>query len=282
MIGVRSRSNPAWQRLSPNAEGLLSRLRAAGNATYLCDSAVALQKIIEMSAGHTKRTAAYRDVAAYPLAEAARYLRLPLATLRSWVLGRRYPTAEGGAQFPPLIQPASRHPPLLSFSNLIEAHVLRSLRTEHGVSVKELRTALNYAEKTLGIDRLLLREELRTDAGRVFLDRYRDLIDLSASGQLAMRQVFQEHLKRVEWASSKFPVRLYPFISTVAPSEDRPIAIDPTIAFGRPIVLRRGISTAAIAERIDAGETVDDLAADYELSRSEIEQAALYEHERAA
>jgi uncharacterized protein (DUF433 family) len=123
---------------------------------------------------------------------------------------------------------------------------------------------------------------LRTDAGQIFLDRYRDLIDLSASGQLAMRQVFQEHLKRVEWGSSKFPVRLYPFISNAAPSQERPIAIDPTIAFGRPILLRRGISTSAIAERIDAGETVNDLAADYELSRSEIEQAALYEHERAA
>lgn len=97
-----------------------------------------------------------------------------------------------------------------------------------------------------------------------------------------MRQVFQEHLKRVEWGSSKFPVRLYPFISNAAPSQERPIAIDPTIAFGRPILLRRGISTSAIAERIDAGETVNDLAADYELSRSEIEQAALYEHERAA
>ena len=72
----------------------------------------------------------------------------------SWVLGRRYPTAEGHAEFPPLIRPASRRPPLLSFSNLIEAHVLRSLRTEHGVSVKALRSALDHAENALGINRL--------------------------------------------------------------------------------------------------------------------------------
>ena len=38
-------------------------------------------------------------------------------------------------------------PPLLSFANLIEAHVLRSLRTEQGVTVKALRSALIYAEK---------------------------------------------------------------------------------------------------------------------------------------
>jgi hypothetical protein len=136
------------------------------------------------------------------LAEAARYLRLPAATLRSWVLGREYPTAEGGGEFPPLIRPVSKSPPLLSFPNLIEAHVLRSLRTEHGVPVKALRSALAYAEKTLGIDRLLLRPELRANAGKIFLDRYGELMDLSASGQLAMRQLFNEHLKRIELAAS--------------------------------------------------------------------------------
>lgn len=218
-----------------------------------------------------------REVAAYTLAEAARYTRLPVATLRSWVLGREYPTAEGRGRFPPLIRPASRRPPLLSFSNLVEAHVLRSLRTEHGVSVKALRKALAYAEKALGVDRLLLRPELRAEAGRLFLDRYGELIELSASGQLAMRRLLEEHLKRVEWDSSKFPVRLYPFIFAGGPSEERSIVIDPRVSFGRPVVARSGVSTSAIAERIDAGETVEDIAADYDLDASEIEQAALYE-----
>ena len=230
-----------------------------------------------MSVNHRKAAASDRDFAAYTLAEAARYLRLPAATLRSWVLGRQYPTADGSGQFPPLMRPASRRPPLLSFSNLIEAHVLRSLRTDHGVPVKALRGALAYAERTLGIDRLLLRPELRPEAGKVFLNRYGGLIELSASGQLAMHRLFAEHLKRVEWDSSRFPVRLYPFLSAAAPSEARPIVIDPRIAFGRPVVQRKGISTSAIAERIDAGETVDDIATDYELGPSEIEQAIVYE-----
>lgn len=165
---------------------------------------------------------------------------------------------------------------MLSFSNLIEAHVLRSLRTEHGVSVKALRSALAYAEKKLGIDRLLLRPDLRAHAGKVFLDRYGELIDLSASGQLAMRRLLAEHLKRVEWDSTNFPIRLYPFLWPT-PSEERAIVIDPRIAFGRPVVARKGISTSAIADRIDAGESLDDIAADYDLGLSEIEQAVLYE-----
>jgi uncharacterized protein (DUF433 family) len=218
-----------------------------------------------------------REAPAYTLAEAARYVRLPTATLRSWVLGRQYPTAQGKADFPPLIRPASKTPPWLSFSNLIESHVLRALRTEHGVSVKELRRALSYAERQLGIDRLLLRPELRADAGRVFLHRYGELIELTASGQLAMRRMFDEHLKRIEWDASRFPIRLYPFLSTSAPGAERSIVIDPRIAFGRPVVASRSVSTSTIAERLDAGESVKDIAEDYDLAQSEIEQAVVYE-----
>ncbi|MGH8672175.1 MAG: hypothetical protein ACREUA_09135 [Burkholderiales bacterium] len=188
-----------------------------------------------------------RDQPAYGLAEAARYLKLPAATLRSWVVGRAYPKGEIVARFQPLIKPARKQPPLLSFYNLIEAHVLRSLRTEHGVAIRELRKAIKYAERTLKIERLLLNRDLRTHAGQVFLDEYGKLINLSTSGQLAMRRLLEEHLRRVEWDNWQFPVRLYPYVST-EPTAARPIVIDPSIAFGRPVVLRAGVSTGAIAE----------------------------------
>lgn len=216
-----------------------------------------------------------RSQPAYGLAEAARYLKLPAATLRSWVVGRPYPKANGVGHSRPLIHPPKKQPLLLTFWNLIEAHVLRSLRTEHGVSIKDVRKALSYAERAEDIHRLLLHKDLRTNAGKLFLQKYGELIDLSASGQLAMRRLFEEHLKRVEWDEWQFPVRLYPFVS--GETDRRPIAIDPKIAFGRPVVLRAGVSTGIIAERIDAGETVADLADDYNLSLSEIEEAILYE-----
>lgn len=217
-----------------------------------------------------------RDQAAYGVAEAARYLKLPSATLRSWVVGRAYPKGETVAKFQPLIKPARKEPTVLSFYNLVEAHVLRSLRTDHGVAIRELRKAINYAERELKIERLLLSKDLSTHAGKLFLEKYGELINLTASGQLAMRRLLEEHLKRVEWDDWKFPVRLYPYVST-EPTVSRPIAIDPGIAFGRPVVLRAGVSTEAIAERIDAGETVDALAEDYDLKPEEIEEAVLYE-----
>jgi uncharacterized protein (DUF433 family) len=160
---------------------------------------------------------------------------------------------------------------------LIEAHVLRALRTDHGVSVKDVRTALRYAQGELGIQRLLLRRELCSEGGELFLERYGQLISLSASGQIAMKRVLDEHLKRVDWDEWQFPIRLYPFLTAETTAAEKPIAIDPKIAFGRPILRSRGVTTEAIAERIDAGESIDDLAADYDLDLEKIEQAAVYE-----
>jgi uncharacterized protein (DUF433 family) len=217
-----------------------------------------------------------RDQAAYTVTEAARYLRLPLATLRSWTIGREYPRSGERARFAPLIRPAHRSPTQLSFYNLIEAHVLRSLRVEHGVQIRAVRDAVRFAEKSLAIDRLLLRRDLRAHAGEVFIEKYGELVNLTASGQLAMRRLLEEHLKRIEWDEWQFPVRLYPFTATES-AASRTIAIDPEIGFGRPVVLRAGISTGTIAERVDAGEKVADLAEDYGLSAAEIEEAILYE-----
>lgn len=218
-----------------------------------------------------------RNQPAYSVAEAARYLKVAPATLRSWVAGRPYPKGDGTAHSSPLIKPAKRPPPTLSFWNLIEAHVLRSLRTDHGVSMDALRRAINYAQRSLGVDRLLLSPELRTDAGKLLLERYGQLIELSASGQIAMRHMFNEHLDRVEWDEWKFPVRLYPFTAGSTSSAARPITIAANVAFGRPVLVQGGISTSAIAERIDAGESVTDLAEDYDLNIDQIEEAVLYE-----
>jgi uncharacterized protein (DUF433 family) len=193
------------------------------------------------------------------------------------VVGRPYPAAGATRTFAPLIRPAQKHPLVLSFWDVIEAHVLRALRTDHGVPVKALRDALEYAESALGIEKLLLRQDLLTRAGHVLLERYGSLIDLSASGQLAMRKVFEAHLRRVEWDSDSLPLRLFPFVSADGAGAERAIAIDPCVAFGRPTIQRAGVSTEAIARRLDAGESVEALADDYDLTPAEIEQAVVYE-----
>jgi hypothetical protein len=71
---------------------------------------------------------------------------------------------------------------------------------------------------------------------------------------MAMREVLQMHLRRIEYDKMDLPVRLYPFIhSKPDPEPTGPVVIDPNISFGRPIIHRIGVPTALIAERFNAG-----------------------------
>jgi uncharacterized protein (DUF433 family) len=217
----------------------------------------------------------------YSFSEASLYLKIPQPTLRSWFKGRTYPRTSGKNEgyFKPLLKLPDKNHQLISFNNLIEAYVLRSLRVEHDVKIKAVRSALDYSQKQLKISRLLLSSALLTNAGELFLDRYGELINLTKSGQIMLREVFEEHLKRIEWNNSQIPIRLYPFIGY---DDNKEIVIDPLIRFGKPMIARKSISTSAIVERIDAGESIEFVADDYGLAPQEVRLAMRYEKRLAA
>ncbi len=49
--------------------------------------------------------------------------------------------------------------------------------------------------------------------------------------------------------------------------------IDPRVTFDRPVLAGTGIPTAVLADRYKAGESMGDLADDYECERDLIEEA---------
>ena len=219
-----------------------------------------------------------RELPAYSIGDAARYLRVPATTLRSWFAGRTYPRQQGGpGSFKPLLAPAGDETGRLSFLNLVEAHVLRALRTQHGVPIRAVRPALEHAGKVLGIAHVLLSDALLTSAGEIFLEQYGELINLSRSGQFAMRKVLEAHLRRVERDERHIPVRLYPFLTARDERDARSVVIDPAISFGRPVVAGSGITTSMLAQRVDAGESIEHLAHDYGIEPRLIEDAIVFE-----
>lgn len=211
------------------------------------------------------------------MASAARHVGISPSTLRSWVVGRPYQTTVGESYSEPLIERPISGDPRLSFSNLVEAHVLRSLRTGHDVRMSAVREALNYAEKKFKIKRLLLSEELRTAAGKLFIERLGKIIDLTQSGQIAMAEVFMGHLQRIDRGIAGRPLRLFPVIASLGFRSAQIVTIDPKMAFGRPFIAGKGVRTSTIVERLDANEPRDVVAADYGLNDSEIDAAILYE-----
>jgi uncharacterized protein (DUF433 family) len=91
-----------------------------------------------------------------------------------------------------------------------------------------------------------------------------------------MREVLKGYLERVAWEDDQLAA-YYPFVGLPGRSDERPIAIKPLVAFGRPIVARRSITTAVITDRLDTGESIAALAADYDLELTEVEAAIIYE-----
>jgi uncharacterized protein (DUF433 family) len=208
----------------------------------------------------------------YSVAAAARYIPgLSTSTLRSWVLGRTYP-AEGVTRFfEPLIPLAEGR---LSFVNLVEAHVLLALRKQHQLKIRAVRVALDYAQRELRLDHLLARRELLVAPGNLFLDRFGELINLSKAGQLALRSVLEAHLQRVSFDDQGRPIRLFPFLPLG--DDRREIAIDPRLAFGRPLLIERGVTVEALVDRVNAGESVHAIAEDYGLEETTVERAITY------
>jgi uncharacterized protein (DUF433 family) len=225
----------------------------------------------------TKSPTAERDdvghLASYSIPEAAHYLRIPPATLRSWVLGRLYPTASGKGFFKPPIEIADSKRRLLSFTNLVEVHVLWAIRREHEIPLKKVRWALTFLVDRFEARHPLATHRFETDGADLFVSKVGDLINASREGQLAMREMLSAHLKRVEWSTTGVAVRLYPFTRKEARDEPKAVMIDPQVGFGRPVLVGTGIPTAIIAERFKAGEQPDELARDYGREPSEILEA---------
>jgi hypothetical protein len=106
------------------------------------------------------------------VAEAAHYLRMPEATLRSWVVGRLYPAAGASKRSRPLIHLDDPNWQYLSFINLVEAHVLAAIRRRHGVMLPKVRRALDYVQRQFRLDRPLINQAFQTDGLDLFVERY--------------------------------------------------------------------------------------------------------------
>jgi uncharacterized protein (DUF433 family) len=218
----------------------------------------------------------------YFLSEAAYYLRLPVATIRGWVLGRDYLTVNGLAHASPLVELADKKRHLLSFTNLVELHVLASIRRVHRLKPKPVRQAINYLRKTFKSDHPLLDRQMLTDGKSLFIEQYKELVNISENGQMHIKEMLDASLKRIEWDEKHIPIRFFPFTRSSVNDAPQLVVIDPRVRFGKPCITGTGIPTGIVAERHTAGDSVALLTKDYGRSSEEIEEALRYESRTAA
>lgn len=225
-----------------------------------------------------------RMVPAYTIADAAHLAGVPEPTLRSWVSGRSYPTQQGSGHFAPLIERPKSDSPLLSFVNVIEAHVLAAIRRVNGVPLRNGRPALDYVRAHFHSPHPLAERIFETDGVDLLVRQFGEVINASKGGQIAMRDFIEAHLARIEHDVQGQAVKLFPFVrrrDDILPAEikgePKLIMVDPRIAFGKPVLRGSGIPTAAIADRFQAGESISSIFRDYDREPEEIEEALRYE-----
>lgn len=206
-----------------------------------------------------------REQLAYSPAEIAHYIAVPVSTVRYWCLGRHH--------YASLIEPAQKQPLLLSFIDLVELHVLGAIRRRHGVSMPNVRSALDYVEREIGVSHPLANYRFRTDGVSLFVDHYDQLINASQKGQTGMREILDAALVRVEWDSRDQPVRLFPYTRKDTAQTAKLIVIDPTVCGGRAVIDRTRIAVEVVAERFKAGDSIQDLVSDYGCAPEVIQEA---------
>jgi uncharacterized protein (DUF433 family) len=210
------------------------------------------------------------EVPNYTIEEASRWLHVPLATMRYWVIG------EQGAA--PLTTIFSRRPVLLSFKNLVECFVLEGLRNTHGLSLQAIRRSIEDLRYSKGSKFPLADYQLSTLGDSVYLeDEKEPLIKLASQGQQGFKEILNPFLKRVERNTEGIAHTLFPFTRKryLRAPENAPrcVVIDPKVSFGMPVLINSRISTAFLLSRNKGGASIPKLATDYGRSEAEIEEA---------
>jgi uncharacterized protein (DUF433 family) len=214
-----------------------------------------------------------RDIPAYSFREVGLSIGVPTSTVRAWCIGQ--------SNFKALLHlPAEVH--ALSFFNLIEMQVIAELRREYSVSMGRVRAALQFLADHVPVRHPLVEKELSvTPNQRVYIVHDGRYIDISSGGQWPLDAVVRNLLRRVtrgrKGIVSFFPRVAVPQSVAIDADEYAPIAIDPEICFGRPVIAGTGIPTDVIADRHRGGDSVKEIAEDYDLAEDKIAAALTFE-----
>jgi uncharacterized protein (DUF433 family) len=206
----------------------------------------------------------------YSLAEVSRYARVQSGTVRTWT------RSNGGGI---LIPAAQKGIAPLSFINLVESHVLLALRRTHRVPMQQVRKAVDWLKSACNTEHPLAECDLETDGYDVFVRIAGFPVAASRRGQGGIPDVLSRYLQRIDRDGKNIPLRFYPIPYDASP---KTVVIDPAVVFGRPIIKGTRITTRTVYDRYTGGESLSEIAADYDLEVPTVEEALRCELDQRA
>lgn len=210
------------------------------------------------------------------LPDAARLLGFPPDRLRKWVRGlpegltRRFPAGP----FASRAEGRDRH---IDFYTLIELFTVAELR-RLGVTMRTLKANRAELAERFSTPYPFALRGLLTDGRRLLKElNEKALLELGSGGQSAFEEVVAPFCRRLDFdATSQLAALFFPM------GRDVPVVVSPAHAFGRPVIAGTNLPTETVANLVRGGESLDDIAAEYQLSREEVESAWRSEERLAA
>ncbi|MGF7233779.1 MAG: DUF433 domain-containing protein [Frankia sp.] len=228
----------------------------------------------------------------YTLAEAGRYLGVPTSTFATWANGYvRRPPGRPEVRGEPIVtaRPTrdAHGAAVVPFVGLAEGLVLAATR-QAGVPLQRIRPALAQLSRELGIEHALASRALYTDGAELLYDfaerggddpdarSARELVVLR-DGQRVFADVIESYLQRVEFADDGFVqlIRLPGY-------RDADVLVDPRRGFGQPIFAHGAARVEDALGRFRAGEPIAEVAEEFGVHQSELEDALRVASQRAA
>lgn len=227
----------------------------------------------------------------YTLADAARIVVVPPSTLASWAKGYVRRSADRadvlGGPVISYVEPVRTGEPSITFVGLAEALVLAAVRRS-GVPMQRIRPALLELQREIGLEHALASRKLYTDGAELLYD-YAESRPDSLDGQFARelvvvrshQRVFAEvvdaYLRRIEYGDDGYASMIHlPAYLHAA------VVVDPVRAFGAPIFERGGCKVDDVLERFWAGESLDELSAEFGVPAGQLEDVVRVASRRAA
>jgi uncharacterized protein (DUF433 family) len=216
----------------------------------------------------------------YTIARAGALLRVAPTTLEWWLEGR----TSGQHRYPPVLRPESTGSKMVTWGEFVEAGYLREYRRTHNVPLGHLRRFIDLLRDRQGVPYPLAHFKPFVGEGQKLVIELQEEAQLPAdlwlfvpvSNQIILLPSTEAFLSKVDFADDpeQWAERLHPN------GKGSPVVLDPEYSFGEPTV--RGIRTDVLAELIEAGEAMDDVAGDYGLKLEDLKAALSYEFAPAA
>lgn len=205
---------------------------------------------------------------AYMVKEAAMLAGVVPRTVSSWHYGYKLSGHRRSAGV--FAKDRERGRPL-SYLELVEVAFVGRFR-QMNMPRKDIRTAHDYLSKLWNVEYPFAQLRLKTEGYEILADfePSQTYVAANKAGQLLWADLIERRIEEFDY-EHELAMRWHPRGHSV------PVVIDPRISFGSPTLERSGVSTWIIKERMEAGESHDEIADDFGISLSDVHIALEFE-----